>query len=66
MPFHRSSANPLRRLAEGWHSSPDDAALRDPNLAAEHAFADTRATSNGEPGCRYCHWPLSAHHGAAH
>jgi hypothetical protein len=56
MPFHRSSANPLRRLAEGWHSIAErrehDAALQDPSIAAEHAVADTRATSNGEPGCR--------------
>jgi hypothetical protein len=59
MPFHRSSASPLRRLAEGWHSIAErrehDAALQDPSIAAEHAVADTRATSNGEPGCRYCH-----------
>jgi hypothetical protein len=31
-----------------------DTAMLDARIAAEHALADTRATSSGEPGCRFC------------
>jgi hypothetical protein len=54
MPF----SNPLHRIVESWNvlleRREHDAAMQDPNIAAEHAFAATRATSFGEPGCPYC------------
>jgi hypothetical protein len=59
MPLPRPFGNPLRRFTEGLGTILErrehDAAMQDPDIAAEHAFADTRATSSGEPGCRYCH-----------
>jgi hypothetical protein len=58
MPSLRPSSNPLHRLVESWNALLErrehDAAMQDPNIAAEHAFAASRATSFGEPGCLYC------------
>jgi hypothetical protein len=58
MPRTHQSTNALRRIAESWsvllERREHDSAMQDPNVAAEHRFADTRATSYGEPGCPYC------------
>jgi hypothetical protein len=31
-----------------------DAAMREPRIAAEHAFQLAHATSHGSPGCEFC------------
>jgi len=58
MPLPRPSTNPLRSITSRWslllERREHDAAMQDPNLAAEHRFAETRATSYGEPGCVHC------------
>jgi hypothetical protein len=47
-----------RRLTGGWRDLAErrehDVAMLDARIAAEHAHADARATSHGQPGCRFC------------
>ena len=58
MPQSSPLTSPLRRLAESWgvllERREHEAVMRDPNLAAEHRFADAHATSHGRSGCPYC------------
>jgi hypothetical protein len=42
----------FRDLAE--RREHDAALATDSRLAADHALADARATSHGQPGCRFC------------
>lgn len=48
--FRRMTGRYRRIVARREH----DAAMREPRLAAEHAFQVAYATSHGRSGCEFC------------
>jgi hypothetical protein len=59
MPSSTFSTTLRHKFAKAWRARRErrthDSALRDQRLAAEHSIADSRATSRGRAGCKFCH-----------